>query len=281
VALSAVARIGCIVGGLQLSLRERAGQIRRRSGGAVRASWTEYAIRPIGLSMAVAAFLGVIGAFGSETAPFWTREIVFVVLGLGISALIGPCIWVTERIPWLAARPLRRRLVIALVMTPLTALWIWASIGFAFLHGPKLAQLPEYLGYSLIMSFAMTGLSWAVFRSRPAAPAEPLAAPAGKFMERLPFRLRDGGLYAVEAEDHYLRVRTSKGSDLILMRFSDALLELQGVDGAQTHRSWWVAKAGVADVKRSDGRALLVLKDGAEAPVSRAQSKALREKGWL
>jgi hypothetical protein len=35
--------------------------------------------------------------------------------------------------------------------------------------------------------------------------------------------------------------------------------ELEGIEGAQTHRSWWVAKAAVRDAKRGDGRATLTL----------------------
>ena len=93
-------------------------------------------------------------------------------------------------------------------------------------------------------------------------------------------KLRGAALYAVEAEDHYLRVHTDRGSDLILMRLSDAVSELEGIEGAQTHRSWWVAKDAVADVSRGDGRATLVLKDGAHAPVSRTFARALRAEGW-
>ena len=71
-----------------------------------------------------------------------------------------------------------------------------------------------------------------------------------------------------------------KGSDLILMRLSDAVAELEGLEGAQTHRSWWVAKAAVMDVRRRNGRATLTLTNGIEAPVSRAFARSLREDGW-
>lgn len=64
------------------------------------------------------------------------------------------------------------------------------------------------------------------------------------------------------------------------MRLSDALGELEGLEGAQTHRSWWVAKDAVASVARGDGRAALTLDGGAIAPVSRRYAKALREAGW-
>ena len=241
-----------------------------------------YAVGPFVLSMAVAAFLGFIGAFGSETAPFWPRIGFFLFIGLGCAVLVVAAVWGSQATPWFRPRPRIRRVAIALVLSPLTALWVWGAVGFAFLGGPDLSFLPRYLGYSFGMSVVMTALSWAIFgRAATRATAPPAPPPGAKFLERLPFRLRDAQLYAVEAEDHYLRVRTSKGSELILMRLSDALAELEGVEGAQTHRSWWVAKAGIADVRRTDGRTVLVLKDGAAAPVSRAHAKTLRELGWL
>ncbi len=69
-------------------------------------------------------------------------------------------------------------------------------------------------------------------------------APVGavRFAERLPAKLRGAVIYAVSAQDHYLRLHTSKGSDLFLMRVSDAIAELDGSEGAQTHRSWWVVR---------------------------------------
>jgi DNA-binding LytR/AlgR family response regulator len=67
---------------------------------------------------------------------------------------------------------------------------------------------------------------------------------------------------------------------LILMRLSDALEELEGLEGAQTHRSWWVAKDAVKTASRGDGRATLILRGDLTAPVSRRYSKALREAGW-
>lgn len=233
------------------------------------------------LSLAVSALLALVGAFGSGAAPLWPRLITFLVFGGGTSLLVTPVVWLSERIAWLAVRPVIRRLVIALVLTPLIGGWLWVAVGVAFLHGPKLAMLPSYLGYSLTMSFFMTALSWAVFRRRIVVVEAGAAPSAPKFMGRLPFRLREAELYAVEAEDHYLRVRTSLGSDLILMRLSDAIEELQGLDGVQTHRSWWVARSGIADVKRTESRAVLTLKDGAEAPVSRTHARALRQAGWL
>jgi DNA-binding LytR/AlgR family response regulator len=101
-----------------------------------------------------------------------------------------------------------------------------------------------------------------------------------RFLDRLPSKLRGARLIAVQAEDHYLRLHTDRGSDLILMRLSDALAELEGLEGAQTHRSWWAARDAVASVARGDGRAALTLDGGLVVPVSRRYAKALRDAGW-
>ena len=85
----------------------------------------------------------------------------------------------------------------------------------------------------------------------------------------------------MESEDHYLRLHTSQGQDLILLRLADAVAELDAIEGMQVHRSWWVARAAIAEARRGDGRATLTLKDGSEVPVSRTYAKALRERGWI
>lgn len=103
-----------------------------------------------------------------------------------------------------------------------------------------------------------------------------------RFAQRLPLHLRALPIQALQAEDHYLRVHFVDGqSTLILMRLSDAVAELPGERGAQTHRSWWVAKDALRRVTKSDGRATLTLEHGIEAPVSRSFYSALRNKGWL
>ena len=65
------------------------------------------------------------------------------------------------------------------------------------------------------------------------------------------------------------------------IRLADAIRELQGLEGLQTHRSWWVARQGLADVVKGDGRLVLKLKSGAEAPVSRTYIKDVRAAGWI
>ena len=68
---------------------------------------------------------------------------------------------------------------------------------------------------------------------------------------------------------------------MILMRLADAIRELASLEGMQTHRSWWVAKQGMTELAKGDGRIALKLKSGVEAPVSRTYQKAVKDAGWL
>ncbi|HEY8005043.1 MAG TPA: LytTR family DNA-binding domain-containing protein [Phenylobacterium sp.] len=143
----------------------------------------------------------------------------------------------------------------------------------------KLSDIAELLGAVVAVSAAMIAINVLVDRQTrgvTSASAEP-----PKFLDRLPLKLRGAQVWAVEAEDHYLRLHTSKGQDLILMRLSDAVAELEGIEGAQVHRSWWVARGAIAGARRGDGRATLTLEDGAEVPVSRTYARILRERGWI
>jgi DNA-binding LytR/AlgR family response regulator len=87
---------------------------------------------------------------------------------------------------------------------------------------------------------------------------------------RLPVDARE--ILAVHVEDHYLRLYTSTGSQLVYMTMSDALAQLGGADGLQVHRSWWVARRAV---RRGRG-AHLHLTCGAVAPVARARIANLK-----
>lgn len=101
------------------------------------------------------------------------------------------------------------------------------------------------------------------------------------FFARLPIEVRTAKLYAISAEDHYLRVYTSRGESLILMRLTDAIVELGDRNGAQVHRSWWVAADGIQSSLSKNGRKYLVLKSGVEVPISRTYSKAAKDAGLL
>ncbi len=96
----------------------------------------------------------------------------------------------------------------------------------------------------------------------------------------LPLRFSGAPLLAIEAQDHYVRVYTDRGTDLVLMGFEAALDRAARLDGRRVHRSWWVARAALVGVQRGGGRATLALRGGVQAPVSRRYAAGLRSAGW-
>lgn len=134
--------------------------------------------------------------------------------------------------------------------------------------------LPFFIWVISIIICAIGELS----RSRKAAAPIEIKRPA--IFDRLKPSLRSAELYALSSEDHYVRIITSKGDDLILMRLSDAIKETAPLKGLQTHRSWWVAEAGVEAVKKQDGKLSVLLKNESSAPISRNKSKTVRDAGW-
>jgi hypothetical protein len=229
----------------------------------------------------IGIFLSFVRAFGSGELPFLRRTAFMVALawvGAGLGILFFR---LAVRLRWTRERRLLQGAIAALAMTPVMTLVVWGATGLTTRGGARLHELPGYFGVTFVMCQAMT--LFAVFMNMRAAKdaPSPAEAPRPRFLDRLPARLAAAELWAVESEDHYLRLHTSGGQDLILMRLADAVTELDGIEGMQVHRSWWVARAAIVGAERGEGRATLTLQDGSQVPVSRTYAKALREKGWI
>ena len=76
-------------------------------------------------------------------------------------------------------------------------------------------------------------------------------------------------MISLHAEDHYVRVETVNGSELILMRLADAIQLAQPIKGVQVHRSHWVALDQVTGYDKTDGTWTVILTNGRCVPVSR------------
>ena len=119
----------------------------------------------------------------------------------------------------------------------------------------------------------------------PAAPAEPAALtepPLPRFFLRLArlTDLRTEELVAIEAEDHYIQVHSTRGKELVYYRFKDALEDLRDLDGLQIHRSAWVSRNGISALEE-EGRALqVVLVTGARMRASLSNRGALLQAGF-
>jgi hypothetical protein len=171
----------------------------------------------------------------------------------------------------------------SVVMTPGVCVLVRFASYWAFGPAPLSLLFTELVWQVLVISAAVMAVRQLI--TRPSAPGPPALAVEPRvdaaFRLRLSARKRDARLIAVEAEDHYLRVHTDAGSELISLRFVDALSELAGVAGFQIHRSWWAAADAIEAVRwrRGGGEARLV--GGLTAPVSRTFVKDLKAAGWF
>lgn len=245
-------------------------------------------LRGLVVAVLIGVFLAASGAFGSGDAPLGQRLAYWVVIMI-LGGLWGHlCSRVVVRFVDIDDRPWLTVAVLSAVITAPLSLIVWAATGLFFNRTLyPLETLPRMFGPVLIVTVGVTAVNVFLGRAQPvqthaAAPSPDPAAPPPpvRFLDRLPPKLRGAALYAVQAEDHYLRLHTDRGSDLILMRLSDAVEELEGLEGARTHRSWWVARPAVRGVDRGDGRATLTLEGGLSVPVSRRYARALREADW-
>ncbi|MFN2098927.1 LytTR family DNA-binding domain-containing protein [Altererythrobacter sp. MF3-039] len=257
--------------------------------------------RRIAVDIAIMTLLGllmaILGPFGSFELPFAIRLIYWLALGYVGYAVYRPMGLIVDR--------LHRRL-------ELSRGWLWvtacllATIPMSvivyvvgFLPGPipmpdADTALRQYV-YVLAVGGAVTLLFVMLEKQETEThdvndlqTGRDEQVPEPTVMQKEGVRLvgrlsppLGSDILAVENEDHYVRVHTALGSELILMRLGDAVEELGGIDGIQVHRGWWVARHAVEDVRREGRNIRLVLPGGIEAPVSRANVQVLKDAGWL
>ena len=231
------------------------------------------------LMTAMGLFLAALGPFGSITSPMLVRLVYWpgVIVGGGV---IG--VAVDELGGKRFANPWLRWAFSSVVMTPgVCVLVAFASI-WAFGPSPS-RNYQNLLWQVFVISAAVMGVRQLIGERPPPGGTAPASEPVSDaaFRQRLSARRREARLIAVEAEDHYLRVHTDAGSELISARFADALAELAGVAGFQVHRSWWAAAEAIEGVRWRRGRGELRLAGGVIAPVSRTYAAKLKAAGWF
>jgi len=115
-----------------------------------------------------------------------------------------------------------------------------------------------------------------------AADVQEVVQGAVKTNDRTPTFLSDSSLpsqsrvLAIKAEEHYIRVWTNNGNDLLRYRFKDAVNELGDIDGLQVHRSWWICLSSIDQMQSNGRKAELRLKhDNLVIPVSLSYKQAV------
>ena len=166
---------------------------------------------------------------------------------------------------------------------------LWVAVGFTALFPAFIAMLDKtgicatdapllsYLEIQLVMVCVVVTIGvgfWLVNQGR-----------EEEDLPRLYARLHGNNsarVIRLTVRDHYTEVFMSDGKSYrLLMRFADAVSEMDDADGFLTHRSHWVMRPEIKSAGRSGTREFLVLNDGAEIPISKTYRPCVVAAGFL
>lgn len=240
----------------------------------------------LSVAVVIGILLGLMGPFGSffndgpaVRVAYWVCSVVFGMVLFGTLTRLGAAGAIRLGFPDWTALPLVILFGTMLLGAPirLFAVAFWPGV-------VKAVPLTAWFGQCLAISAPLVVGAY-FLRARQAgravgASSQPALSLAPVPPEAAPSPDASNVLY-LKMEDHYVRIRTEHGSRLEMGPLARVTAMLSGVEGLQTHRSWWVARRAILGVER-DGRNLrLKLVDGETAPVSRASVAKLRAAGWL
>lgn len=255
------------------------------------------ALRLAGASL----LLGLLGPFGTYLGmPLPIRLLHFSANVLVIGALIVLGNMALRRFVFAGELPLWAALCVALAAALPGAVVVQWHLSLLAPASLAFVTFPELLTQTAVVNLLISTLGWFVERrmqagaasrsagesvSREEAPASPptsapaVSRPDQPFDARLPFRLRGASILSLSAEDHYLRVRTSRGEALILCALSEAIGLLGETAGLRVHRSHWVSWTALALPDTRLGRDGLHVAEAGDLPVSRRGRRLLAEAG--
>ncbi len=264
-----------------------------------RAAFWRKILIDLGVMTLIGVFLAVIGPFGSIEQPLAVRLITWLTFSYIGYAIYSPMSVVVERTHAALDLPILPLWIVATLIAtvPMTVLIYFVqflpnlppvplldealtSYGYVFVIGGGVTLLFNVLGLNADKRRGNSHIPENQVSGPPVAQHAQAEVPENPLIDQLPAEL-GSDVVALEMEDHYVRVHTMLGSDLVLMRLRDAMVHVAEIEGRQVHRSWWVARLAVEDVKREGRNVRLVLTGGLEAPVSRAQVNDLKDAGWI
>lgn len=244
-----------------------------------RAGWPAGWRGRLAVGAAAGLLLGLMGPFGSYLNPGVAARVAYWMAALMVGSAVTGAV-VPRALRWAARRgwPVAVGAVAGWMAAALPLAAICRVLAMALWPAVIGAVPPaEWLVQTLVIGAPFVVLDVAGAR-RAGAPAA-MREPVGLFTRLPPAIGRE--VLALQMEDHYVRVHTALGSALVLMPLRDAMREVAGVPGVQTHRSWWVARAAVAEAAREGRKVTLRLTNGVVVPVARAQVAAARAAGVL
>lgn len=229
---------------------------------------------PVIVWLTISLAVAISGPFGSYASLTFAERLLYWPLLIGLAVVVSAAIRAfvhgTLNMSSSVGGTVLTAVLIAVTLTPPLYLAV------QWLFDPVFGGLAGFFEIFLVVSCVSLGvcaLRVSITTTNDSAPQEePTMAETTLEAPRLLRRIEpvmQGQIWAMTVRDHYVDVQTDKGKSSILMRFSDAMEEVQPLLGAQVHRSHWVAWAGVGSVCRESGKVILHLKNGHQIPVSR------------
>jgi len=224
------------------------------------------------------AFIGPFGTF--YDLSFFMRLVFWAVAVLGCGAIFWSIVYFFSHFKIFknSSKYLRYSFIVFLTTIPATVLIYYNNVFFRNITFP-LEKLPWLWSTVFIIGITITSLhlfsNFAKSLSNKAKHKKEVAKIAIetdkdilRFMDRLPKKL-GRKLISLSSHDHHVDVQTDKGVEMIYMKFSDAIKELQNYPGLRIHRSHWIASDAIIKVKKSGRKWVVKLNNGSELPISK------------
>lgn len=215
-----------------------------------------------------------VGPFGTlESLPTGIRFIYwgFIVLFSNLIAL-----WAHKLIQTLNLNKSRQTMLASLCFGVVVSAFV-VFFSLILLH-----PIQRYPGLLTLVYFSFPTATLVFFLSVKIArlknypsPIEQKERPA--LLSRLKSQTDGTRILSLSAQDHYVEVVTDAGSELLLLRLNDAIVEASPEEGFQIHRSHWVAKAAVKQLKKSDSKVKVLLIDGREFSISQSRLASFKK----
>ncbi|WP_425045916.1 LytTR family DNA-binding domain-containing protein [Primorskyibacter sp. S87] len=163
--------------------------------------------------------------------------------------------------------------VISLLLSP----FCWGVTWAMSEPGPQ--DDPSLIGVSQYVVVMATGLLTARgFLTERKSPPETAEQP--RLLRRLPADFV-GPVLRLTVRDHMVEVFGPEHASEIRLKFTDAIAEMEPVEGYCTHRSHWVTREAIAGIERSGSKIHILLSNGDRIPVSRTYKPGLEQAGIL
>ncbi|MEM0900717.1 MAG: LytTR family DNA-binding domain-containing protein [Pseudomonadota bacterium] len=246
-----------------------------------------FALREIRAHMAnpvrMVALIGT-GVIAAIAAPFGSGDVMVLVPRLAYWVVLVVVTYILGYVAYrmaVKAKPqsLALRILIAGALTAFSAYAVILLMnGLALQNWPSVDAALLLFANTAVISFVVAAIFQIAYPPNIDAPDQTVARP--RILDRLPIEKR-GQLVSMSVEDHYVRIRTLSGEELVLMRMSDAMREVPQALGLQVHRSHWIAENQIKSAARKGDGAVLSMTAGPDIPVSRTNVAKLYAAGIL